>query len=127
VLQRLIGTLERLLRAGQQTAAERKAGEFNEILAEVLIGLRQGESFDLAALKVKARLTQSYPGLAVLPALLPQRDALKSVQCFGLTFKSRHTLSATDRRFLKATAQILHSAAEWQAARSEDRRTLSAY
>ena len=57
-MQRLIGTLERLLR-GQKAAVERSAGEFNEILAEVLIGLRRGDSFDLVALKVKARLTQA--------------------------------------------------------------------
>jgi hypothetical protein len=105
-LQRLIGTLERLL-GGQKAAVERSAGEFNEILAEVLIGLRKGESFDLVALKVKARLTRGYPSLSILPTQGPQRDALTTVECFGLTFKSRHAFSAQDRRFLKSAAQLI--------------------
>lgn len=143
-LQRLIGTLERLL-LGQKSAAERSAGQFNEILAEVLISLRRGESFDLVALKVKARLTQEYPSLTILPTLGPQRDKLTTVECFGMTFKSRHAFSAHDRRFLKSTAQlismlescrremgqedehsasasstqILYTAAEWISARSQ--------
>jgi hypothetical protein len=106
-LQRLIGTLERLLRGGQKTAAERSAGEFNEILAEVLIGLRRGESFDLVVLKMKARLTQTYPSMSILPTMSTQRDKLTTVESFGLTFKSRYAFSAHDRRFLKASAQLI--------------------
>ena len=105
-LQRLIGTLERLLR-GQKSAAERSAGEFNEILAEVLIGLRKGDSFDLVALKVKARLTRAYPSLTILPTLGPQRDQMTTVECFGMTFRSKHAFSAHDRRFLKSAAQLI--------------------
>jgi hypothetical protein len=105
-LQRLIGTLERLL-SGQKATAERSASEFNEILAEVLIGLRRGESFDLVALKLKARLTRTYPSLTILPTLGPQRDALTTVECFGMTFRSKHAFSAHDRRFLKAAAQLI--------------------
>ncbi len=105
-LQRLIGTLERLLR-GQRSETERAAGEFNEILAEALLGLRRGESFDLVALKVRARLTQSYPTLTILPTLGPQRDAMTTVECFGMTFRSKHAFSAPDRRFLKSAAQLI--------------------
>ena len=150
-LQQLIGTLERLLRGGQQTAVERSVGAFNEILAEVLIGLRRGESFDLVALKLKARLTQAYPTLAILPALGLQRDAMTTVECFGMSFRSRRAFSAHDRRFLKAAAQlismletcrremgqedeepsaspqIIYTAAEWLTTRSSDRRAPASF
>ena len=106
-LQRLINTLERLLRAGRQSAAEPKAAEFNEILAEVLFRLQNGESCDVVAQNVKARLTQAYPSLTVVPPLVPHWDASTSVQCFGLTFTSGKALTATDRRFLKANAQLI--------------------
>jgi PilZ domain len=141
-MQRLIATLERLQSAAQKAAGtSRDAGEFNEILAGAIVGLRRGESLDLVTLKVKARLTQSHPSLAILPTTSPQRDALSSVECFGLTFKSRQVLSANDRRFLKAngqviwlledcrremreeseppqSSQVIYSAAEWLAGRS---------
>lgn len=107
-MQRLIATLERLQRRALNAAGQsRDAGEFNEILAGAIVGLRRGESLDLAALKVKARLTQRYPYLAILPTTSAFRDALTSVEGFGLTFKSKHALSAHDRRFLKANAQVL--------------------
>ncbi len=105
-LQRLIGTLERML-AAQKSAAERSVGEFGELVAEALIALRRGESFDLVALKVKARLTQHYPTLSILPVLGPQRDAMTTVECFGMTFKAKHAFTAADRRFLKSAAQLL--------------------
>ena len=149
-LQRLIGTLERLLSGGQQSAVERSAGEFNDILAEVLIGLRRGESFDLVALKLKSRLTQTYPSLTILPALGAQRDAMTTVECFGMTFRSKRAFSAQDRRFLKAAAQlismletcrhemgqeddplpspqIIYSAAEWLTTRSTERRAPASF
>ena len=77
------------------------------LVAEALIALRRGESFDLVALKVKARLTQRYPTLSILPVLGPQRDAMTTVECFGMTFKSKHAFTAADRRFLKSAAQLL--------------------
>ena len=32
---------------------------------------------------------------------------MTSVECFGLTFKSKHALSADDRRFLRANGQVI--------------------
>jgi hypothetical protein len=107
-VQRLIMSLERLQQVGQKaTHQSRRAGEFNEVLAGVTAGLRRGESFDVVALKVKARLTQTYPSLAIVPSLSPAKDVRTSLACFGLTFKSRHPLSAPDRRFLRAHAQLI--------------------
>jgi len=150
-LQRLIGRLDTLLRGGRETAADRSAGEFNEILAEVLTGLRRGESFDLVALKLKARLTQTYPSLSILPALGPQRDAMTTVECFGMTFRSKQAFSAHDRRLLKGAGQlismlekcrremgqeeaepspspqIVYTAAEWLSTRSTERLTPASF
>jgi hypothetical protein len=107
-VQRLLVTLERLQQVGQTAADQsRGAGEFNEVLAGVITGLRRGESFDLVALKVKARLTQTYPSLVITPSLVPASDVMTSLACFGLTFKSRRPLSAPDRRFLRANAQLI--------------------
>lgn len=107
-MQNLIGTLDRLHRSGQQAASpSRSAAEFNEFLAAVIVNLRRGESLDLVTLKVKARLTQTYPSLTISPALSPYRDTLTSAQCFGLTFNSKRVLSASDRRFLKANGQLI--------------------
>lgn len=145
--QRLIATLERLRRGARTAASQsRSAAQFNEMLAGVIVSLRRGESLDLVALKVKAHLTQTYRSLSILSSLSPYRDALTSVECFGLTFNSKHVLSAHDRRYLKANAQlismledcrremraeedeegeappsnqVIYSAAEWLEARSE--------
>ena len=141
-MQRLISTLERLQRSANKAAGtSRGAGEFNETLAGAIVGLRRGESLDLVTLKVKARLTQAHPSLAILPSTSAYRDAVTSVECFGLTFKSRHALTADERRFLRANgqvislledcrremreeaetpqpSQVIYSAAEWLAGRS---------
>lgn len=84
-----------------------RSAEFNEFLAAVIVNLRRGESLDLVTLKVKARLTQTYPSLTISPSRSPYRDALTSAQCFGLTFNSKRVLSASDRRFLKANGQLI--------------------
>ena len=93
-------------------------------------------------MKLKARLTQTYRSLLIIPSTSPTFDRATSLECFGLTFKAKHPLSAHDRRFLKANAQlismlegtrrelrgedgrprspqILHGAAEWLASQSE--------
>jgi hypothetical protein len=107
-VQRLIARLEQLCRAGGMAASPlRSRAEFNERLAGVIVSLRRGESLDLVALRVKAHLTQAYPSLTMLPTVSSYCDALTTVNCFGLTFSSRKVLSAHDRRYLKANAQLL--------------------
>lgn len=105
---RLLETLERMQRGVQKAAVQsRSDAAFNEILGATIVWLRRDESLDLIALKVKAHLTQSYPSLLIVPCLLPSRDEFNSVACFGLTLRSRHALSAHDRRLLKANAQLI--------------------
>ncbi len=147
--QRLVGALERLQCGVQKTAAQsRSDAAFCEFLGGVLVWLRRGESLELVTLKVKAHLTQTYPSLLILPSQRPSRDAASSVACFGLTFTSRRTLSAHDRRYLKSNAQLIsmldatcremnevagsapqpqvvHTAADWIAGQSQPKRERS--
>lgn len=142
-IPRLMISLERLERAMRKTAAQsRSDAQSHETLTDLISWLRRSESIDLAVLKLKARLTQAYRSLLIIPSTLPTFDRATSLECFGLTFKAKHPLSAHDRRFLKANAQlisilegtrrelrdddalprspqIVHSAAEWLASQSE--------
>jgi hypothetical protein len=105
---RLVDAVERL-RRGVRKGANRSRSDaaFDEILGAVMLWLREDDSCDLVTLKVKAHLTQTYPSLMIVPSLLPSHDEFNSVACFGLTLRSRYTLSAHDRRYLKAHAQLI--------------------
>lgn len=107
-MQRLTIALERLERSLRQTATQsRSDAQFHETVTDLMAWLRRGESLDLAVLKLKARLTQTYQSLLIIPSGLATIDRVSSLQCFGLTFKATHPLSAHDRRFLKANAQLI--------------------
>ncbi|MGH9219648.1 MAG: PilZ domain-containing protein [Vicinamibacterales bacterium] len=142
-MPRLMISLERLERGMRKTAAQsRSDAQFHETLTDLISWLRRSESLDLAVLKLKARLTQTYRSLLIIPSTSPTFDRATSLECFGLTFKAKHPLSAHDRRFLKANAQlisilegtrrelrdhdarprspqVLHSTADWLASQSE--------
>ena len=107
-VRRLRESLDQLQRSVQKAAAQsRSEAEFNEILSGAIAWLRKGESLDLATLKVKAHLTQTYPSLMIVQKASPICDQLTTVQGFGVTFTSRYTLSAHDRRYLRSAAQLL--------------------
>ena len=106
--QRLLVALEKLQCVVKKTAAQSKSdAAFEEIIGAVIKGMRRGESIDLVTLKVKAHLTQTFPKLLIVPTLLAGRVQATSVQAFGLTFTSKNTLTADDRRLLKSNAQLL--------------------
>lgn len=106
-VNRLLASLEQLERGVKSSMRARSDAVFHEILTDVVAWLRRSESLDLVVLKVKARLTQSHPSLAILPFQSRSFDAKTSLECFGLTFQSKLPLSAEDRRFFKANAQLL--------------------
>jgi hypothetical protein len=149
-MRQLMLGLERLERSVRKTATQsRSDAQFHETLTDLLVWLRRTESLDLAVLKLKARLTQTYRSLMILPSTPTTLDPATSLECFGLTFKAKHPLSAHDRRFLKANAQlislleqtrremqreadagprspqIVHSAADWLMSQSAMRPALS--
>jgi hypothetical protein len=114
--RQLLAALERLQQGVQKTAAQnRHDAAFNEILRGVIAWIRRGETLELITLKVKSHLVQTYPSLVILPTVQSRLDRVSSVQAFGLTFTSRHTLSVHDRRVLKAVAQLLALLEETQA------------
>jgi PilZ domain len=107
-MHRLTMALERLERSLRQTATHsRSDAQFYETVTDLTLWLRRGESLDLAVLKLKARLTQTYRSLLIIPSALATMDRTSSLQCFGLTFEAKHPLPAHDRRFLKANAQLI--------------------
>jgi hypothetical protein len=104
----LIGTLEQLRQNVRKSAARsRSDAAFDEILGAAILWLRRHESLDLVMLKVKAHLTQTYPSLMIVPVVPSSADSQTSVACFGHTFTSKHALSAHDRRYLRANAQLI--------------------
>ena len=110
----LITALEQLQTAGQKSAIQTRAdAEFTETLGEVIAMLRGGEAVDLVALKVKARLRQTYESLTIVPSQSSNRGALTSVDAFGYALTSRHALSVHDRRVLKSNAQLISMLDAW--------------
>jgi hypothetical protein len=104
--ERLIGSLDRLRRAGHETGHSH-SGTFKELLALAIAGLRRGEAVDVVTLKLKSRLTQRYPSLTIAASQPLYRATLTSAEFFGLTFKSKSAFSADDRRFLRSSAQLI--------------------
>lgn len=104
----LVATLEQLHTAGQKSPIQTRAdADFTETLGEVIAMLRRGDAVDLVALEVKARLTETYESLTIVPSQSWNRDALTSVNAFGYNFTSRNPLSVHDRRVLKSNAQLM--------------------
>lgn len=107
-MKRLMISLQRLERSIHKTATQSHSdAQFHETVTDVISWLRRSESLDLAVLKLKARLTQTYLSLLIIPSTSPTFGSATSVECFGLAFKAKYPLSAHDRRFLKANAQLI--------------------
>ena len=107
-VQRLIESLERLHCAAEDSAEWSESdAAFDRLTSEVIGGLRRGEALHLIALRIRAKLTQRYPALLILSSPAGSSHGSTSVSCFGLTLVSRYTLSAHDRRYLKAHAQVI--------------------
>ena len=104
----LLATLEGFLRTNLKTPPSPRGALFNDLLAWVVTVLRRGEPTGEIALQIKLRLAQMYPSLAIVPAsssLL--RETETRARFFDLEFRSKTPLMASDRRFLRASAQLL--------------------
>jgi hypothetical protein len=103
--QRLMASLERLLSIHR---ADQASERFHQLLTLAADGIHRGESAHLVSVKVKAFLTRLYPALAIYPTTATWfDDTLSSAGYFGFTFKAASTLTASDRRFLKLSAQVM--------------------
>jgi hypothetical protein len=115
----LIKTLEGFLRASQGNTITSRAASFNEMLLWVVSLLRRGEASSTISTQIKAHVVQMFPSLLITPAsssLL--RNASTSARFFGIDFKSERTLTVSDRRFLRAAAQLI-ALVDRDAARSD--------
>ena len=107
-LERLISTLETFLQNTNGTEANGTAAGFHQLLTWVIEGLRRGDSAQLIAMKIKAHLAQQFPRLVIRPASdIASDDARTSGRFFGYDFRSHETLTRSDRRVLRAGAQMI--------------------
>jgi hypothetical protein len=102
---RLIATLEAFLR---HSSAGDRVVEFDHMLMWILDAAQRGERAERIALEIRQRLTTLIPSVVIEPATKPVLpDPTKGARFFGLDFKSERPLSTSDRRLLRATAQLL--------------------
>ena len=107
-LDRLITTLEALLRTTQSHQATATAVGFHELFAWVIAGLRKGHSARQIAIHIKAYLAQQFPSLSISAASDSfERDPRTSARFFGYDFTFNETLTRSDRRVLRAGAQMI--------------------
>lgn len=104
----LIATLEGFLRTSQASHLGSGGVRFNELLSWVVSVMRQGEPAHLVSRQIKGHLAAQFPSLAIRPASPTfLRDPSRSARFFGLDFQSSLLLTMSDRRFLRATAQLI--------------------
>ncbi len=104
----LLETLEAFLRTNERAPSSPRGARFNDLLSWVVAVLRRGEPSDEISMQVKARLSQMFPSLAIMPASSSAlRDTETCARFFDLEFRSNSLLTASDRRFLRASAQLV--------------------
>jgi hypothetical protein len=102
----LVAALESFLRNSQATS--HGSHGFTKLLAWVLSELRRGQPAYVVSRQVKTQLVRLFPSLSIGPASLAVfRETPNAARFFGFDFKSARALTAADRRFLRATAQLL--------------------
>ena len=105
---RLYETLERFQRMSQGSDISSHGTCFNELLAWVVSASRRGDSSDVLSRKTHAHLCRLFPSLVIgaKGPLLPG-DPLTTFRVFDLEFRSNAPLTSADRRFLRASAQLI--------------------
>jgi len=100
---RLIATLEAFVRHGSGREIE-----FDQLLMWILDAARRGERADRIAVEIRLRLSRLIPSVTVEAATKPMLpDPAKGARFFGLDFKCDRMLTTSDRRLLRAVAQLL--------------------
>lgn len=106
---RLIATLEAFLRTSQAADPRARDARFNELLRWVVAALQRGEASNLIARQIKTHLVRLFPSLAIsrsTPSIIG--DVSTSARFFGFDFRTNRILTAPDRRFLRASAQLIN-------------------
>jgi len=103
-----VDALTELRQASQNADVMARGTSFNDLLEWTIIAARQGEDADNTSEKIKAHLQLLFPSLAIghmTPASSPETSTLVRFSDVGL--RSKAPLLSSERRFLKASAQLL--------------------
>lgn len=122
---RLASALEAFLRQGGLGA--NRAPVFDHLLGWILDAVRRHEPAERISVEIRSRLARFIPSLTMKPAasaFLP--DPSRGARFFGIDFTSPQALTSTDRRVLRATAQLL-AIVEGDAPSPERRRVQGAW
>jgi hypothetical protein len=104
----LIEALEVFRRASQATDFTSGGTRFNEVLEWTVTALRRGEPANVISTKIKAHLRRLFPSLTIghiSSYWSPETSTVVRFSDLGLG--SNTPLTSTDRRFLKASAQLI--------------------
>jgi hypothetical protein len=102
---RLIATLEAFLRHSSMAG---RVVEFDQMLMWILDAAQRGERAERIAMEIRQRLGRLVPSLVIEPSTRPTLpDPAKGARFFGLDFRSERPLTTSDRRLLRASAQLL--------------------
>jgi hypothetical protein len=104
----LVEALEVFRRASQVTDFTSRGTRFNELLEWTVTSLRRGEGVDVISTKIKAHLCHLFPSLTIAHISSYWSPETSTVVRFSdLGLGSRTPLVSEDRRFLKASAQLI--------------------
>ena len=104
----LIEALEVFRRASQATDLTSRGTRFNELLEWTVTALRRGEGVNDISTKIKAHLCHLFPSLTIGHiSSYWSPDTSTVVRFSDLGLGSSTPLTSTDRRFLKASAQLI--------------------
>jgi hypothetical protein len=106
--ERIVATLEAFLRHSRVSGGSQHINGFDELLLWVMDATRRGEPVKVMSSQFRARLARLFPSLAINRVKGPYlQEPAKSARFFGLDFRSNRVLSGSDRRLLRAAAQLL--------------------
>jgi hypothetical protein len=106
---RLMSTLETFLRSGERVDPASRGARFNGLLEWVVRMLQRGEAPDEISKQLRNYLVELFPTLSIRRAVpaSPIEASSGTIRFFDLDFRSNRPLSAADRRFLRASAQLV--------------------
>lgn len=106
--QRLLQVLESFQQNSVASEVTWRDARVGELLAWVVSASRRSEPPSLLATRIEAHLRELFPSLVICAkSPLPPRDPSTCSQFFDLEFRSHTPLSGSDRRFLRASAQLI--------------------
>jgi hypothetical protein len=93
----------------QATDPGARDARFNDLLSWAVGALQRGEAGFLVARQIKTHLTGLFPSLAISPSTPSIIGDVKTcARFFGFDFRTNKVLTAPDRRFLRASAQLIN-------------------